>query len=217
MKITSIKSTRTIPTWDVEVSNAHHYIMENGVVSHNTISLIAGCSPVTEPYYSNIYAATTLSGDFAMVNHWLVDDLKAANLWNHSMVEQLKAVDGDVSRLKIADEQLKAKLSNKYKTAFQVDQFRLIDAANARGVWIDMGMSVNLFNEKTSLKYLSDLYMHAWRIGMKTTYYLRNRTASSIEKSTVNSNKILSSIADIPTEVLGKACSIDNPDCSSCQ
>lgn len=179
-----------------------------------TISLITGCSPATEPWFNNIFAATTLSGDFTIINKWLVEDLKAANLWNHSMIEQLKAVDGDITQLRITDTAIKERLASKYKTAFQVNQFRLIEAANKRGIWLDMGASLNLFNDKVSLRYLSDLYTTAWAKGLKTTYYLRNRTGSTIEKSSVNVSKIVN---EIPTEILGKACSIDNPNCESCQ
>ena len=110
-------------------------------------------------------------------------------------------------------------MQNKYKTAFQVDQFKLLKAAAARGMWIDQAMSVNLFNDKTSLKHLNDLYMLAWELGLKTTYYLRNRGASDIEKASVSSAKtadpIVSSIGDELNNV--KACRIDNPDCESCQ
>jgi ribonucleoside-diphosphate reductase alpha chain len=111
-------------------------------------------------------------------------------------------------------EGIRDELIARYKTAFQVNQFKLLDAAAARGVWIDQAMSVNLFNDQVSLKYLNDMYMHAWTQGLKTTYYLRNKGASSIEKASVNSNQILSSIGD---EAPMKACLITDPTCESCQ
>jgi ribonucleoside-diphosphate reductase alpha chain len=134
------------------------------------------------------------------------------------MLNEVKRVNGDVMQLNIPAEH-KSYLQSKYKTAFQVDQFQLLRAAAARGKWIDQAMSVNLFNDKTSLKYLNDVYMLAWELGLKTTYYLRNRGASDIEKASVTTSKttesIVSSIGDDAGTI--KACMIDNPDCQSCQ
>ena len=114
---------------------------------------------------------------------------------------------------------MKASLVDLYKTAHMIDQFKLLEAANERGKWIDQAMSVNIFNAKTSLKYLNDLYTYAWKVGLKTTYYLRGQSASNIEKSSVNSEKILSSISDTPTVEEGEtlACNILDPTCKSCQ
>lgn len=194
------------------------------IAPNASISSIVGCSPCTEPYFANIYVYTTLSGDFTMVNRHLVNDLKKLKVWSRDNRERLKASNGDVATL-LLDPADKERLISIYKTAHKVDQFKLLDAANERGKWIDQAMSVNLFNEKTSLKYLNDLYFHAWTIGLKTTYYLRGQAASNIEKSTVNSDKILSSISDAPKpvgtpqpeegEIL--ACSILDPTCQSCQ
>lgn len=178
-----------------------------------TISSIVGCSSTTEPIFSNLFVYRTLSGEFKMINKWLVDDFKALNMWNHTTVQQLVAADGDVSRMNLP-EGIRDELIARYKTAFQVNQFKLLDAAAARGIWIDQAMSVNLFNDQVSLKYLNDMYMHAWTLGLKTTYYLRNKGASSIEKASVNSNQILSSIGD---EAPMKACLIVDPTCESCQ
>ena len=113
-------------------------------------------------------------------------------------------VDGDVNLL--SDEVVPSELKCKYKTAFDQDQFKLVDCAAARQKWIDMGQSLNLFNNSTSLKYLNDLYFHAKDRGLKSTYYLRNKSASKIEKST-----------STQTEQEPKACSILDPDCESCQ
>ena len=95
------------------------------------------------------------------------------------------------------------------------DQIKLISAAAARQVWIDQGQSLNLYNDQTSLKSLNDMYMHAWEVGLKTTYYLRNKGASQIEKSTVKTVKKEDITAAQESQVV--ACSIDNPDCESCQ
>ena len=148
-----------------------------------------------------------MSGDFTIVNEELVNDLKSRGMWNNQTLNKLKQSDGDVSVLGVPE------LTDLYKSAFDIDQFKLLDAAAARGKWIDQAMSVNLFNNRTSLKYLSDLYMHAWKIGLKTTYYLRNRAASAVEKASVRVEKP----QEVEEVVLGPACSRDNPECESCQ
>jgi ribonucleoside-diphosphate reductase alpha chain len=203
--------------WSIVREKVKEYGMRNSnvmaIAPTATISSIAGCSSTTEPLFSNIFAYSTLSGDFTMLNKWLINDLKAINLWNHNMVEQLKAADGDISKVSLPDD-VREKFVNKYKTTFQIDQLKLLEQAAARGIWIDQAMSVNLFNDKTSLKYLNDIYEHAWNIGLKTTYYLRNRGASSVEKASVKSDQVLSSIGD---DKLGKACLISDPTCQSCQ
>jgi len=209
-----------------EWKEVRELVKENGMRNSNTmaiaptatISSIVGCSPTTEPLYNNIYVYSTLSGDFTVICEPFVNDLKQLGLWNHNMLNEVKRVNGDVMQLNIPAEH-KAYLQAKYKTAFQIDQFQLLRAAAARGKWIDQAMSVNLFNDKTSLKYLNDVYMLAWELGLKTTYYLRNRGASDIEKASVTTSKavvpIVSSIGDDAGTI--KACMIDNPDCSSCQ
>ena len=131
----------------------------------------------------------------------------------------MKSVNGDVSL--VNGEILPNDIKDRYKTAFDHDQFKLIDSAAAKQKWIDMGQSLNLFNNKSSLKFLNDLYIHARNSGLKSTYYLRNKSASEIEKSTkiekvddTNSNNPDTSndnLSDV------KACSILDPTCESCQ
>lgn len=167
-----------------------------------TISSIIGASPSIEPYYSVLFVYSTLSGEFTMLNEFFVDDMKKLGLWSEDLIEQIKAQDGNLENIPNIPEDIK----EKYKGAFQQDQFRLIDAAAARQRWIDQGQSLNLYNSQSSLKYLNDIYMHAWNSGLKTTYYLRNKAASQIEKSTVVQS----------TEPV-QACSITDPDCEACQ
>lgn len=187
--------------WDYVRDHVKKHGMRNSntmaIAPTATISSIVGCSPSIEPRYSVLYVYSTLSGEFTMVNEYFVDELKKHNLWNHEMLNQIKANDGDLTNIDIPED-----LKNHFKTAFQQDQFKMIDAASRRQKWIDMGQSLNLYNSETSLKYMNDLYMHAWETGLKTTYYLRNKAASKIEKSTVSTPQ---------------ACSITNPDCESCQ
>lgn len=164
-----------------------------------TISSIVGCAPSIEPRYSVLYVYSTLSGEFTMVNEYFVDELKRLNLWSHDMLNLVKQHDGDLTTI----ESIPQRLKDHFKTAFQQDQFKMIDCAAARQKWIDMGQSLNLYNNETSLKHMNDMYMHAWESGLKTTYYLRNRAASKVEKSTVSSEP--------------KSCSITDPSCDSCQ
>tara|TARA_B110000495_G_scaffold91338_1_gene78898 strand:- start:2061 stop:4508 length:2448 start_codon:yes stop_codon:yes gene_type:complete len=175
-----------------------------------TISSIIGCSPSIEPYFSTLYVYSTLSGEFTMINDHFVRDMKSRGLWNEALVDELKRYDGDVSHISAVPDELKSK----YKTAFQQDQFKMIDQAAAKQRWIDQGQSLNLYNSESSLKYLNDLYFHAWNSGLKTTYYLRNHGASKVEKSTVSkvSEPATPEIENIST------CNLSNPEeCESCQ
>lgn len=169
-----------------------------------TISSIVGCSPSIEPMYSVLYVYSTLSGEFTMVNEYFVEDMKKIGLWSEAFIDQLKVADGDLTKLN--NPNITQNILDKYKTAFQQDQFRMIDSAAARQRWIDQGQSLNLYNEQTSLKYLNDLYMHAWASGLKTTYYLRNKAASSVEKSTTSQE---------PENIT--ACGLTPGECESCQ
>ena len=119
----------------------------------------------------------------------------------------------------ISDEVIPREVKEQYKTAFDHDQFKLIEGAAARQKWIDMGQSLNLFNDNTSLKYLNDLYMFARAKGLKSTYYLRNKSASKIEKSTTDSsnNSDSNSGGSEDSGSAPKACSILDPTCESCQ
>jgi ribonucleoside-diphosphate reductase alpha chain len=202
--------------WSVVRDHVQKYGMRNSntmaIAPTATISQIVGCSSCTEPYFNVLYVRSVLGGDFTVINDWFVDDMKAIGLWNHSMVTKIKQVDGDLSKISEIPEDIK----RKYRDAFNVDQLQLIKAAAARGKWIDMAMSVNLFNNRTSAKYLNELYTTAWNVGLKTTYYLRNRSASQVEKaSTSNTTVSLGSISE--AELSTKVCRLDDPTCESCQ
>lgn len=163
-----------------------------------TISYIQGCSQSIEPDYSMLYVYSTLSGEFTMTNEHFVRAAKKKGIWCDELIEALKRVDGDVSALSLDED-----LQKEFKTAFDIDYRTLIEAAAERQKWIDMGQSLNLYNKHDSLKHMNDIYMHAWEFGLKTTYYLRGKAATRLEKSTVDSSP--------------KACSILDPDCESCQ
>ncbi|MBI2516510.1 MAG: ribonucleoside-diphosphate reductase subunit alpha [Opitutae bacterium] len=150
-----------------------------------TISNITNTSPCIEPYYKNLYVKSNLSGEFVVINTFLVEDLKARGLWNQEMIDNLKYYDGDLRDI----EAVPADLKEKYLTAFDIDHKWVVDAAARRQKWIDQSQSVNLWLKTPDLKTLSHMYRHAWRAGLKTTYYLRTLGASTIEKATVSVKK----------------------------
>jgi ribonucleoside-diphosphate reductase alpha chain len=147
-----------------------------------TISNIAGSIPAIEPIYKNIYVKSNISGDFIIVNEWLVEDLKKRGLWSKEMLDTLKYNDGSIRHIPGIPEELK----EKYRETFEIDMKWLVKAAAARGKWIDQSQSLNIFYAGTSGKEISDLYLYAWEMGVKTTYYLRSLGASQVEKSTIN-------------------------------
>lgn len=151
-----------------------------------TIANIMGTSPCIEPMYKNLFAKSNLSGDFVIVNPFLVRDLKAAGLWSAAVAEQLKARDGDLTDIAAIPQELK----HRYRTAFQIPAEALIDAAARRQKWIDQSQSLNLFLAVPDMKAMSHMYRRAWRAGLKTTYYLRTLGASGIEKATVNARTV---------------------------
>ncbi|HEY1095750.1 MAG TPA: ribonucleoside-diphosphate reductase subunit alpha [Alphaproteobacteria bacterium] len=175
-----------------------------------TTSFIVGASQSIEPDFSVLYVYSTMSGEFTMVNQHFVADMKRLGLWDEDMVTIIKHVDGDLSLLD--DEVMPPQIKAKYKIAFNIDQKKLLECGAARQKWIDQGISLNLYNNKTSLKELNDLYFHAWQVGLKTTYYLRNEAASKIEKATVDTSQIeqiletkKQQLADQLTPVAGSA------------
>ncbi len=146
-----------------------------------TISNVMGTSPCIEPTYKNLFVKSNLSGEFIVLNQFLVKDLKKHDLWSQEMLDQLKYFDGELADVPDIPEELK----NKYLTAFGVEWKYLVDAAARRQKWIDQSQSVNLFLAEPDLKSLSHMYRAAWSKGLKTTYYLRTLGASNIEKATI--------------------------------
>ncbi|WP_185983022.1 ribonucleoside-diphosphate reductase subunit alpha [Aureimonas mangrovi] len=146
-----------------------------------TISNICGVSQSIEPAYQNLYVKSNMSGDFTVVNAGLVRDLKARGLWDEVMISDLKYYDGSLGPI----DRVPADLKALYATAFEIDSSWLIDAAAKRQKWIDQAQSLNLYLASPSGKALDTLYRHAWESGLKTTYYLRTRSATHVEKSTL--------------------------------
>ncbi|HVW88888.1 MAG TPA: ribonucleoside-diphosphate reductase subunit alpha [Gaiellaceae bacterium] len=178
-----------------------------------TISNIMGTSPCIEPLYKNLFVKANLSGEFVVLNPYLVRDLKAAGLWTRDLADRLKYFDGDLEQLEVP-----AELRARYRTAFQIPGSALIDAAARRQKWIDQSQSLNLFLAEPDLKAISHMYRRAWHAGVKTTYYLRTLGASAIEKATVQA--AAAQPAPAPSaEAL--ACSIEaamrGEECEACQ
>jgi len=150
-----------------------------------TISNIAGCFPSIEPIYKNIYVKSNMSGEFTVVNDYLVHDLKQLGLWTEEMLEQLKYFDGNIGKI----QSIPAELKTLYKEVFEIDPIWLLNLAALRSKWIDQSQSHNVFMQGTSGKKMDEIYTAAWEMGLKTTYYLRTMAVSQIEKSTLDAVK----------------------------
>lgn len=150
-----------------------------------TISNIVGSFPCIEPIYKNIYVKANMSGEFTVVNRYLVEDLKKLGLWDKDMLDQLKYYDGNVQMIDSIPDRLK----NKYKEVFEIDPEWLIKLTAVRAKWIDQSQSHNVFLKGVSGKKLSDVFLAGWRAGLKTFYYLRTLGATQIEKSTLDAKK----------------------------
>lgn len=174
-----------------------------------TISNICGVSQSIEPTYQNLYVKSNLSGEFTVINPYLVADLKELNLWDEVMVNDLKYFNGSVQPIN----RIPAELKTRYATAFEIDPLWLVEAASRRQKWVDQAQSLNIYMAKPSGKKLDQLYKHAWLRGLKTTYYLRSVGASNAEKSTVTDGALNAVKIDAEPQV----CSILDPDCEACQ
>ena len=184
-----------------------------------TIANITGVSQSIEPTYQNLYVKSNLSGEFTVVNPYLVRDLKERGLWDKVMVNDLKYFDGSVQ----AVDRIPADLKAKYSTAFEIEPRWLVDSASRRQKWIDQAQSLNLYINNASGKKLDVTYRMAWFSGLKTTYYLRSLAATGTEKSTVNTGQLnavsqqAAEAAPVQPAPVPKACSLDDPDCEACQ
>jgi ribonucleoside-diphosphate reductase alpha chain len=198
-----------------------------------TISNITGVTQSIEPSYKHLYAKSNLSGEFTVQSTFLVEQLKKLNIWDDEMIDDLKYFDGSIIEIERIPEEVK----RVFLTAFEIEPEWLIECGSRRQKWIDMGQSLNLYIAEPSGKKLHDMYMLAWRKGLKTTYYLRSLGATQIEKSTTDinkrglqprwmKNKSASSNIKVDREVAPSAsaapampkamCSLDG-DCESCQ
>jgi len=236
-----LKQDRTTTfNWDTVRDAVKQHGMRNSnvmaIAPTATIANISGVSQSIEPTFRNLYVKSNLSGEFTVVNAYLVEDLKKLDLWDDEMLDDLKYFDGSVQQI----ERIPQELKERYRTAIEIDSKFLIDAASRRQKWIDMGQSLNLYIGEPSGKALSDMYMHARESGLKTTYDLRSVAATQIEKSSVDinrrglqprwmKNKSASSevgverkaaeaekAAEKPTKT-AQVCDMSDPDCEACQ
>ncbi len=171
-----------------------------------TISNICGVSQSIEPIYQNLFVKSNLSGEFTVINPYLVDDLKRRDLWDDVMVNDLKYYDGSLQSIDRVPQELKLI----YATAFEIDSRWLVEAASRRQKWLDQGQSLNLYMAEPSGKKLDNLYKLAWVRGLKTTYYLRSLGATAVEKSATRAS-------DAVTDSEPKVCSILDAECEACQ
>jgi ribonucleoside-diphosphate reductase alpha chain len=217
--IKSKYSAITPKEWDSLRSTIETHGMRNSnvmaIAPTATIGYINGVEQSIEPNFSVLFVYENKSGNFFIVNEHFVNDMKSRGLWSSEISSLVKQADGDLSLLNGA---VPDDLKEKYKTAFDRDMLKLIESNSARQKWMDQSISFNLYNKGTSLKYLNDIYMAAWEYGLKTTYYLRNRAATKVEKAT-------SDEASDTTEESGggeeSACSLEamakGETCESCQ
>ncbi|MBV9575505.1 MAG: ribonucleoside-diphosphate reductase subunit alpha [Gammaproteobacteria bacterium] len=176
-----------------------------------TISNICGVSQSIEPTYQNLFVKSNLSGEFTVINPYLVTDLKQEGLWDEVMVNDLKYYNGSVAKISRIPEKIK----QIYATAFEVDPVWLVEAGSRRQKWIDQSQSLNLYMAQPSGKKLDQLYRHAWIRGLKTTYYLRSLGATNTEKSTIDDRAL--NAVQVDPNATPKACLITDPTCEACQ
>ena len=200
-------------------------VSENGMRNSNvmaiaptaTIANITGVSQSIEPTYQNLFVKSNLSGEFTVVNPYLIEELKKENLWDDVMLSDLKYFEGSLSQINRIPEAIK----ERFKTAFEIEPRFIVEAASRRQKWIDQAQSLNLYIGNVDGKKLDVTYRMAWYKGLKTTYYLRSMGATATEKSTVDrSNLNAVETNQQEQQVASKApeaCSILDPDCEACQ
>jgi ribonucleoside-diphosphate reductase alpha chain len=218
----SMDRTSTLD-WDVIRAAVRKHGMRNSntmaIAPTATISNITGVSQSIEPTFKNLFAKGNLSGDFTVINGYLVEDLKALGLWDRKMLEELKYMDGSI----LSIDRIPENIREIYRTAFEVEPGWYIECASRRQKWIDMGQSLNLYIAAPNGRKLNDMYVHAWETGLKTTYYLRATAASTVEQSTSQArpNWVNQPKKKEFTPEEAQACSIDamrnGGECEACQ
>jgi ribonucleoside-diphosphate reductase alpha chain len=210
--------------WDVVRASVAKYGMRNSntmaIAPTATIANIAGVTQSIEPMYKHLFVKSNLSGEFTVLNPYLVNKLKEMDMWNEDVLDDLKYFDGSLNEIDSIPDSIKAL----FPTAFEIDPSWIIECASRRQKWIDMGQSLNLYLAEPNGKKLHDMYLSAWKKGLKTTYYLRTMGATHIEKSTTDINKRdlqprwmknKSATSRVKVE-RGQSCSLSEG-CESCQ
>jgi ribonucleoside-diphosphate reductase alpha chain len=227
MEVEMDKSTTM--NWQIVRDHVAKHGMRNcntmAIAPTATIANIVGVTSSIEPTYKNLFVKSNLSGEFTIPNNYLIEKLKQLGLWNPDMLDDLKYYDGSLAEI----EDIPREIKDLFLTAFEVDPDWIIECGSRRQKWIDMGQSLNLYLSEPSGKKLNDMYMKAWRKGLKTTYYLRTLSATQIEKSTTDINKrgiqprwmknasASSNIQIQRQPAKPKACSLGGEGCESCQ
>lgn len=215
-KYLEINTSQTC-SWDKLRERVKTYGMRNSnvlaIAPTATISNICGVAQSIEPTYQNLFVKSNLSGEFTVINPYLVNDLKREGVWDEVMVNDLKYYNGSVAKINRIPETLK----HIYATAFEVDPIWLVNAASRRQKWIDQAQSLNLYMAEPSGKKLDQLYRHAWISGLKTTYYLRSMGATNAEKATIDDRTLNAVEANVTPVEGAKACLITDPTCEACQ
>ena len=207
--------------WDALRARIQQHGMRNSncvaIAPTATISNIIGVSACIEPTYQNLFVKSNLSGEFTVINDYLVQDLKRMELWDEVMIADLKYFDGTLAKI----DRIPNELRSLYATAFEVEPQWVIEAAARRQKWIDQAQSLNIYMAGVSGRKLDETYKLAWLRGLKTTYYLRTMGATSAEKSTSRAGALnavsISEDGGQRADDSVKMCSIDTPDCESCQ
>ncbi len=218
------QDTSTTLDWDILRKRVKSVGMRNSntmaIAPTATIANVTSVTQSIEPTYQNLFVKSNLSGEFTVVNPYLVRDLKKLGLWDEVMINDLKYFDGRLAAIDRIPQDIKAL----YATAFEIEPRWLVDAASRRQKWLDQAQSLNLYMEEASGKKLDTLYRMAWLRGLKTTYYLRSLGATSAEKSTINGSRlnavdinIMEASNTLAAAEVPKACSITDPDCEACQ
>ena len=210
--------------WDVEITDTNRWEgLREDIKTHGlrnslmiaiaptaTIASITGCYECIEPQVSNLFKRETLSGDFLQINNYLVKDLKERNLWTEEIRDAIKLANGSIQDI----DDLPQELKDIYRTSWEIPMRSIIDMAADRSAFIDQSASLNLFMESPTIPKLSSMYFHAWKKGLKTTYYLRSRPATEIAKTTVPIQEMQQGFKS--QEQL--MCSLENPEsCEACQ
>lgn len=211
-------SRATTMDWASLKAQVRQYGMRNSntmaIAPTATIANIAGVYPCTEPAYKNIYMKENLSGNFLVINRYLIEDLEKAGLWTPRILAKIKLNNGSIQAI----DEIPVKIRQKYMEIFEIPASVVVNCAARRGKWIDQSASTNIFTATTSGKFLADIYTLAWELGLKTTYYLRTLGASQVTKATVGEahDAAPESVVEEVASAF-KVCSISDPDCEACQ
>jgi len=203
--------------WDTLRDSVQEHGMRNSnvmaIAPTATISNICGVSQSIEPTYQNLFVKSNLSGEFTVVNPYMVEELKTLGLWDDVMINDLKYFDGSLQQI----DRIPANVREKYASAFEIDPRWLVEAGSRRQKWIDQGQSLNLYMAEPSGAKMDNLYKLAWVRGLKTTYYLRSMGATAMEKTSGDESSSKRVNTNAPTMAAPSACSILDPECDACQ